>query len=164
MTSLKQRIIGAIVLIALAIIFLPILLNNAQNKQPALNKMTARPAKPIIKFIKAKDIADNNIQVIQATPSINNQTSVAKENMPSLAKGQAWVVQLGAFSSESNANKLLARLRQQKFPVYLHYNNAMYHVYVGPETDRSKAQVLLKTIKDKTMLQGQIIHYQPLKP
>lgn len=62
---------------------------------------------------------------------------------PKLASGFA--VQIGTFGQKENADRLVAKLRGQDFPVYLSPTpgaKKLYRVRVGPVADRAEAQHL----------------------
>ena len=75
----------------------------------------------------------------------------------------AWIVQLGSFSHEENAEALNQKLRMSGYPAFvepLKKNGALsYRVRVGPEIKRSDAETLLKKLKDKMDLDGIIVSY-----
>lgn len=50
-----------------------------------------------------------------------------------------WVVQLGAFSVESNASELKAKVERISRPVSVHRSGGLYRVRVGPWAARSRA-------------------------
>src|SRR4029453_12354361 len=60
------------------------------------------------------------------------------------APGIAWAVQLGAFSSRTKAEQLVAELRKRRYAAFmLEYRasgQVLYRVRVGPEQDRARAQ------------------------
>ncbi|HEX2237727.1 MAG TPA: hypothetical protein VHJ19_05075, partial [Gammaproteobacteria bacterium] len=62
-TSLKQRLIGAAVIVALAVIFIPMLFDNAERKKPATLDMSV-PPEPEYTFKKPSETP-----IIQSEPS-----------------------------------------------------------------------------------------------
>lgn len=143
--NLKQRITGAIVLVALAVIFVPWLLQ--ENKQPDI-KMSVIPARP-----DAPQVNNTiNIAPVTLEPSTTQKTSQA-----------AWTLQLATFSSESNANNLVKRLQAKAYTAYsvkLNTNNKiLYKVYVGPELDKARLTQEAKTIQTSMGVKGTIMPY-----
>ena len=78
-----------------------------------------------------------------------NKTTTA--STPPTGSGK-FVIQIGAFASESNVNALVARLKSQKIPSYV-LNKAgtdgskMFLVRAGPYTDKDAAEAAEKKIK-----------------
>ena len=72
-----------------------------------------------------------------------------------------WAVQLGAFTTAEDANKLLGRLRAAGFAGFVDKFKAdektLWRVRVGPEVDRANAEKLRDRVKDKLKLDGMIV-------
>ena len=70
-------------------------------------------------------------------------------------------MQLGAFKSEAEANKLRDRLKSAGFVAFVDKLDAdggtLWRVRAGPETDRGNADKLRGRIKDKLKLDGMIV-------
>ncbi len=75
----------------------------------------------------------------------------------------AWVVQIGEFSSRTNAENLNLRLSQSGFPSFVEPKSMgdkqIYRVRVGPELLRSDAEKMLKSIKSKLNWEGIVLSY-----
>lgn len=146
--NLKQRIIGAIVLLALAIIFLPMLLQESRGTKIELQKMPPKPAAP-------------KVQVPQQIAPIKLQSP---QQMP--ATTPAWSLQLGAFANEKNAKALLAKLQKAGYPAYAQSQNGqagkILRVYVGPEVERNKLQAEASKLEQQMQLKGSIVPYQAI--
>lgn len=107
-------------------------------------------------FIKADDKAQPAAPAAQAeadpepapavTPAATAPSKPAPE-MKAPASGSAFVVQIAAVSKKDDADALVGALRKKNYPVFIaaDANDHLYHVQVGPFTDRKDAQ----TIKDK---------------
>lgn len=65
---------------------------------------------------------------------------------PETDPGAAWAVQLGAFSSQATAEKLVKDLRGRGYPAFIAEYRAdgrvLHRVRVGPEQDRKRADAL----------------------
>lgn len=210
--DLKRRLIGASVLISLAIIFLPMILEH----KPLLvdrGQMTGIPKAPEEKFqsdLISAEMAEENTQPVAAVtssepqqpepvpvsaPAVSEtpQVAVAKpvtetrpepvivkpepkpapvpviSNPPKqpskTASGpSAWVIQVGSFSNQDNAKKLVQRLRKAGLdtmdPLPATVNGKqLYRVKVGPELDKRNAEKLLPKVKKVAGLQGTVIRY-----
>ncbi|MBF8268607.1 MAG: hypothetical protein HW386_316 [Gammaproteobacteria bacterium] len=75
----------------------------------------------------------------------------------------AWVVQLGSFSSEENAESLNKELRQAGFAAFVEPlkqdNSLVYRVRVGPELLRADAEKLQSQLLAKLKLESIIVVY-----
>jgi DedD protein len=72
-----------------------------------------------------------------------------------------WAVQLGAFATAEDANKLSGRLRAAGFAAFvdkfLAENKTLWRVRAGPEVDRDNAEKLRDRIKDKLKVDGIVV-------
>ncbi len=72
-----------------------------------------------------------------------------------------WAVQLGAFTTAEDANKLRGRLRAAGFAGFVDKFSAeektLWRVRAGPEVDRANAEKLRERIKDKLKMDGMIV-------
>lgn len=77
------------------------------------------------------------------------------------ARAGGWAVQLGAFKTIEDANKLRARLQTAGFVGYVDKlaaeGQTLWRVRAGPEADRANADKLRDRIKDKLKLDGMIV-------
>jgi len=198
--KLKERLVGAAVLVAVAVIFIPIILNDSPETDSISGsnipeKPDANFSSRIIPVIKqndkslSKDIETNNIisedkqiknnqetvkEVIAEKIEVNKEKSAEinsprKENEVRETEIQAnvglsaWVVQLGSFSNEENAQSLNKKLRKAGYPAFVEPLNkngqTSYRVRVGPEIKRSEAELLLKKLKDNMEMEGILVSY-----
>lgn len=144
--NLKQRIIGAVVLIGLAVIFLPMLLNENKNPSMKLQQIPDRPDQPEIQ-------APAQIPKVQPTPVTQIKPTTA-----------AWTLQLGAFGSKKNADKLLTRLQKAGYNAYADVVQGqageIIKIYVGPSIDKMKLQVQAATLEKRFKLKGRVVTYK----
>ena len=70
-------------------------------------------------------------------------------------------MQLGAFTTAEDANKLVGRLRTAGFAGFVDKFSAeektLWRVRVGPEVDRPNAEKLRDRVKEKLKLEGMIV-------
>jgi len=198
--KLKERLVGAAVLVAVAVIFIPIILSDSPETDSISGsnipeKPDANFSSRIIPVIKhddkslSKDIGTDNIisedKQIKDNQKTEKETVVEKieankeksaeinssrkENEVREAEIQAnvglsaWVVQLGSFSNEENAQSLNKKLRKAGYPAFVEPLNkngqTSYRVRVGPEIKRSEAELLLKKLKDNMEMEGILVSY-----
>jgi len=197
--------VGAAVLVAVAVIFIPIIFTDSQDTEVILGSNI--PEKPetnfnsrIVPVIESEDepssaptdlenvesegiesgksqkndalvteqkvvaekvisASENNAE-IQAIEQKQATTEVAGNTTVGLS---AWIVQLGSFTEEDNAQSLNTKLRQAGYPSFVEPvkkdGKNSYRVRVGPEIKRSEADALLKKLKDKMQLDGIVVSY-----
>ncbi|GMQ88744.1 MAG: hypothetical protein BMS9Abin09_0178 [Gammaproteobacteria bacterium] len=139
---LKQRLVGAIVLVALGVIFVPMILEGPDRT--LVPEMAALPVpedqviSPPLESFPAPDAipAEPDISTVLADPQPVPESDAAGESAqpvvepepePVAAKPEpenkpakpgplgSWVVQMGSFSSEQNALRLRDKLRKSGF-------------------------------------------------
>ena len=86
-----------------------------------------------------------------AKPKVEDPNKAAATSNPPASSGK-FVIQIGAFASESNVNALVARLKSQKIPSYVLNKTGtdgskMFLVRAGPYTDKDAAEAAEKKIK-----------------
>jgi DedD protein len=198
--KLKERLVGAAVLVAVAVIFIPIILTDSPEPDaiqgsnipekpesgfnsriiPVPEKDEGSSSTPINRsdiqaegnqgknkqyttqeIVVEKLVSDNDNHVDKG--SAKELDVKTKEEIQDNVGLSAWVVQLGSFSSEENAQSLNKKLRKAGYPSFVEplkkNGQTSYRVRVGPEIKRSDAKSLLKILKDKFDLEGIIVSY-----
>lgn len=85
------------------------------------------------------------------------EAALASSGLP-----KGYVVQVGAFSSQENAEKLLARLKQAGHPAYIRRSATGAHVVlVGPHIEQAQAKRVAQDIKRQFGQDGLIKAFQP---
>ncbi|MBL8299093.1 MAG: SPOR domain-containing protein [Rhodanobacteraceae bacterium] len=91
--------------------------------------------------------------------------AAAKADMPVTAlppnRAGGWAVQLGAFKSQEEANKLLARAKGAGLPSFVDTTGQgvekLWRVRLGPEADRAGSEKLRDQAKQKLTITGMIV-------
>lgn len=155
--ALKQRLVGAIVLIALAVIFLPMLLDGSGTPETLDVKVRIpeRSEAPESRF------EDPEVAAELDEPAEDNDTgSEASGTVPDDAENGAeaaavtgWVVQVGSFSRESNALVLRDQLRDRDYDAFVKKGESdgdtMWRVRVGPVPGESEAREIAQQLEDE---------------
>ncbi len=179
--QLKKRLVGASVLAALAVIFVPMLVDDDRATLVAPVKLP--PAPPLAKRTEQAIAAD----VIQApvppqpppAPRAPDPEPPAPAQAPSpppaaqappspsvstRAPLSAWVIQVGSFREPARADALVARLREAGIDTLAPakvdiQGETWFRVRVGPEVDRQRAEALLPRVNRIAGLKGRVIRY-----
>ena len=195
---LKERLTGAAVLLMLAVIFIPMILDDSVNTDTSI-RSTNIPPKPTVEFSsrivplqetelalesvpeeigvlkeEVTDLLDDIPAALPRSPQPAAQPEPQTSPAPVVGKAEseamavaAWVVQLGSFAREANANALNKKLRDAAYPSFVEplrqkSGKMAYRVRVGPELLRSDAQALkekLDRILEKEGVKGLVVRY-----
>ena len=179
--AMKQRLVGAIVLGCLAIIFLPILLDGEGVTPPAMNTSIAdsppfpepleiEPQRPeIISDTLPEPAAETEqrVEVVDAVPVGQQQASDnEEEERPALDRQglpQAWSIRLGLFADPENAENLVNRLLNADYEAYsevvLREQGELNAVFVGPVLTRAEAESLRGELAENFQLDGIVVDF-----
>jgi DedD protein len=171
----KERLIGASILVVLIVLVVPELLSGpkpATHPQPVLpaaaasepnrtvlvdlstNKPAAAPEPeepaPQPAAAPAAAPAATPVSSPQAVPTKPASVESVAASPISSQRG-AWSVQLGSFASRSNADNLTRQMKGQGFAAFVleggSGNSARYRVRVGPLADRESAERVAAKLK-----------------
>ncbi len=186
---LKQRLVGAAVLVSLVVIIAPMILEQPPEPD-GVWRASVIPPRPedvfrteivpvredeILDMPEAADVVGRAAPVRirsrdgtgqrpgsggrAATRAAPHETD--RQSSPR-ALG-AWAVQLGSFSNAANALALRDRLRAKGYPAFIEgvrvEDRDIKRVYVGPELLRAKAAESRKKLEQETELQGLVVRY-----
>lgn len=202
---IKQRIVGAVILVSIAVIVLPMILSESGESEisgsnipskpghlvkteiiPLEIKKLPDPAESVQRRVvqQRSDVESVNVEespeVVVATPVEEAVTAAKAEPLskPQPPKAEApreshqpeaiatvsgWVVQVGSFSSQSNAMALRDKLRGNGFNTFVERvdgENTVYRVRVGPEIKKAQAQTVKEHLKEKMALDGLVIRHR----
>lgn len=228
---LKERLIGAAVLVMAAVIFIPMILDDSSRNDSAITE-TNIPQRPDADFtsrvvpLKESDLGQGAgqeqdakqeappapveetkagppppqetekppakpIEKPAAAPAPERKSPAANKVAPApeeksatadkAATGQggktaaapsketrgltAWVVQVGSFSSEENARRLLKKLQDGGYPAFVEpvkqNSETVYRVRVGPELLRSEAGSLKDKLTRELKMEGMLVLQYP---
>lgn len=177
--ALQNRLVGTIIVVAIAIIFVPQLLDGEkQNRadiqvnipvQPETLPIPAMSALDVESITQAvaQEIAENataldaggeiDAELLADEAKLTAQTQI-KQSDPLSDVG--WVVQLGSFQHEKNVNALVKKLRNAGYRAFTRPvvtpNGNLTKVFVGPELDKLRLEAALGHLHELTGLKGRI--------
>jgi DedD protein len=180
--DLRKRLIGAAVLVSLAVIFIPMLLeketvidssiyssNIPQRDTPAFNQ-TELSEQDLIR--KKQELAfgttikpqeDTQVKTVSITATKDNEASQSSQNITTRVGLTSWIVQVGSFSNQENAIKVVDQLRKAGYDTHLETaqvkSKKVYRVRVGPEVDKNNADKIAKAISKKFFLSAKVLRY-----
>ena len=178
---LKQRLVGAAVLVSIAVIFVPMVLDTASDTHGSITESNL-PPQPSGAFrsrilpVKEAELKDSRRSTprLGATPS--SEQPAARTQMPVQKQTErerpvkqvtggltAWVVQLGSFSETANALGLLNRVRAKGYAAFVETvkldGGRSTRVYIGPELLRAKALKAQKQLEREFGMKGLLLRY-----
>jgi DedD protein len=164
--KLKQRLVGATILSALAVIFIPMLFEDSGSSLDTGNFDI--PAIPVeieqtqLERPSGPGEADSLVPPVSVSAPVENLAT--PEPDPGAAKGvplTAWVIQVGSFGQQENADRLRDQLRKAGYPAYVESgakNGApTFRVRVGPELDQQRARHQRDAIARKFNVKGIVL-------
>ena len=102
---------------------------------------------------------DDSLDKLEAT--IENQLRERAKSEGNLEPPMKWVVQVGSFSSEDNANQLIKKLNEQSFSAFViereDNDGESFRVRVGPFDKKNQAMKVLSIIEEKFGLVGFLV-------
>jgi cell division septation protein DedD len=184
--ALKQRVVGALVLVALAIIFVPMLVVEPQlddvGLAPAAN-LSPMPAMPEPAFSE-RPAAAGRVALPSATdlvaelpdapeparlpglkqPDLPGGLSSKVPSPSALPAPAGWVVQAASLSSRESAEALVARLQAAGLDAYtdrgrVRDGQPTYRVRLGPESTHEDARALANAVAKATALDPIVLKF-----
>lgn len=148
--KLRKRLIGAIILAAFLVILVPEWLDGAGHKSRYSNKVSM-PEKP-----EFKPIADY-MDPGKSTATINKLIKSEESAI------NAWALQVGSFSQETNAEVLRDKLRAKGYASYVDVlkkpDRTTYRVRIGPELDQQRLKKLKEEMLKKEKIKGMVVQH-----
>jgi DedD protein len=168
---LKQRLVGAAVLVLVAVIFVPMLLDQdgGDPQQPA--RIIPRPPPepmppPLPEDASARSVPlDGNRRLAAPAPAAPAvQTPPAKTvnkaapTAPAATRPKpGFAVQVGSFSKVGNARGLRDKLVAKGYTAFVKSSGSVTRVYVGPQSSRGEADKVLKKLLAELQLKGIVV-------
>jgi len=158
---LQQRIVGAIVLVTLGVIFIPALLDGSgyRSRQVQDIEIKEKPEFPPLTQKKVKPIP---------TPlEINKQQQVkeqkAEPKQVHKKPIRSFALQVGTFGSNENAEKMRDQMREAGYTAFVHKSTskgkASYKVRVGPELERSVLEKIKAELKKSKKIDAYVVNH-----
>lgn len=173
--GLKQRMVGAIVLVAIAMIFLPMLFDDNMSNNgvdetqipppPQMADLASTKTDQFIEKIPEVETADQNQQKTwkeqDSAPNAFDEEAVSAPSDPvsepaSVVKisdnglPQSWTLQVGTFGDKANAQTLSDTLIKKGYQSYVREikddKGSTFKVFVGPDTQRAHIEETMKKL------------------
>ncbi|WP_417688225.1 SPOR domain-containing protein [Pseudidiomarina sp.] len=186
-SQLQNRIVGSIILIALAVIILPELLDGKQVKeQQELAAIPMQPEADVVEktvVLPSDELAGTPIEVDDLEP-LPETVELTSEDAPSVSAAASeevsvepaqpvttslsepgYVIQLGAFSNADSVAALIKQLQAKGFAAYSETaqvnGKALTRLFVGPALSEAELEAQLPELQKLTGLAGRVVSYEP---
>lgn len=181
---LKQRLVGAIVLVSLAVIFIPIILEGPDDEWTPRNHSIPEPPRmdyrasmqlALPDAAPQPDTGSDEPPDRQPPPPVTEPqapqpapepvATAAPEPVPPAriaspaAMPAGWYVQVGSFSQRMNASGLRERLKSAGHDTHLQTSGKTYRVLVGPSDSRELAEKLRDRLLSEQQLKGLVVEH-----
>ncbi len=163
--TLQQRLIGAILLVALGVIFIPVLLDGSgfKSRNSRSIEVPPEPEFPPLSEIKLDPVTPTHLKK-KTESSANKPASSAPANRTQLKQPtNAFSLQVSTVTIKDNAYDLRDKLRKDGYAAYVESRTkngkTTYRVRIGPELDKSKLKTMKSTVQKKYGLDGFIVNH-----
>lgn len=162
-SPLLQRIVGAAVLVALGVIFIPALLDGSgyRSRQVQDIRIKEKPAFPPLSHKQVKPLP----VPFKKTEKSSDKTSSSgtRGHGRSVKPIHAFALQVGTFHNNENAEKLRDKLRKAGYASFVvpvvEKDRKTYRVRIGPELEKFRLLQINKKIKKKFKLDGYVVNH-----
>lgn len=160
---LKQRLVGATVLAVFAVLIVPWLLGKPapaererDHPRPVRKPLMVAPLAPSSSIQHPSETAKREPGLAPAVPLIASQAPVrrAPVKLHKPAIGNGWFVQLAAFSSDANAQKLTRQLGKLGQSSEVRIDGVYWLVFAGPFKAKVGASKARSALERRTGLRG----------
>lgn len=176
--GLKQRIVGALVLVALAVIFLPMLFSRPNDvrdvvvdappmpQAPAMPPVELQPVEvpepePLPDVLPSSDEPPARPSALPVESPAAPAAAATASHLDANSLPLSWSVQLASLSSRSGAENLQKTLRSKGYNAYVRSFDGMNRVFVGPVVERAEAERLRDQINRQQKLKGFVVRFEP---
>lgn len=169
--GLKQRLIGAFVLLALGVIFIPVFFDR-ERIEP-VDKRTQIPPIPHIEPIEIESAVAPEIDSVAEAPREmyipDDKVEETLEPEPMTVNNDgvpnSWVLQIGSFRFEKHAEKFRDTLISEGYASYTRTvetgKGKMTRVFVGPKLDKTILIQQKKAIEKKHNVSAMLLKFKP---
>jgi len=169
--GLKQRLIGAFVLFALGVIFVPVLFDR-ERIEP-VNKTTLIPPVPHIDPVVIEKVEPPPVEEPAKTanemfvpePEVEEDLAPEKPGVDNKGVPKGWVLQVGSFRFQKHAEQLRDKLIADGYAAYTRTldtkSGKMTRLFVGPKLDKTILIAQKTEIDKKYKVSAILLKFDP---
>jgi DedD protein len=183
--ALKERIIGAAVLVVFVVLVVPVFLDGPPEQGEIVSERVPLPGQdapddtrtvvlerdrnepvPVAAEQPAPERSQptarqpQEVVAAEAQPEPDKPVPVPQEMPAESSPTGMWAVQLGSFGNQENAERLAADLRKQGYAAFLSQlstdTGPLHRVRIGPQKDRDSAEEMAARLQ-KAGHKGQVV-------
>lgn len=166
LSALKHRIIGAIFLLSLSVIFIPIFFDGEAPYWLTTYYSSIPSAPQFPELEKQIIMSEKSLTVTPQSSKFSWLKFGSQKNTESLAQmnQECWSIRVATFVKREEALALEQKLQQNGFPAYLREipHTRLIGVFVGPELLKENAQTMLENIKTQLGVEGSLVSFDPV--
>lgn len=153
----RQRVIGAVVLVLLAVTFLPMLFDRTEPVREVRVDVPPRPWMP-----QMRPLGEPEVPVPEAqAPDITPDEAMPDEHLDGDGLPINWAVMVARLAAADEAARLREQLAGQGLDSYVRMERQWYAVYIGPFLDLERAEEHLERIARDGLHDPRLVRYQP---
>ncbi|MEA5666846.1 SPOR domain-containing protein [Stenotrophomonas sp. MH1] len=172
-TPLKQRLIGAIVLVALAVIFLPMLVKGPAPDSGVQDVPLQAPEAPAAGQFETRELplvapsvpAGGALGMPATAPETATAQAPATQpanGLPAAVAAGNYAVNFGAYATQADADAVIAHLKKSNLPGFSQADTIngrpAWRVRIGPYADRAQAELVrLEAGKVRNDVNAQVV-------
>ena len=150
-TKWQNRLVGLLVLSALGVIFVPLILS------PSSDVISVNPE---LSVIHSDPVAIESKILASTLPSVELQEN-ASTNMSPSPKLELFVLQIGSYDDEANAERQVALLKKSGFPAFIRIEENIRKVLVGPQTGIAHVEKVRLKLRSSLNYRSLVVAYDP---
>ena len=176
--ALKERIIGAVVLVIFVVLVVPVFLDGPPKDGEIVSERILLPGQEdqemttVVLDRERSDPVPAASSEQEKPKTTSAPPATVQKSTPELAQPQTnsedpaasttgmWAVQMGSFSNRQNAEKLAATLKKQGYLAFLSQletdTGQLHRVRIGPQKDRASAEKMAAGLL-KVGHEGQVV-------
>jgi DedD protein len=147
----RRRLIGAIVLVVLAVVFVPMILDSEPRQQRAEPSLEIPPKDKVAPLPPPAPT-----KVVPAKAGTQEKSAEAAPVVPAAPKLEGFAVQVGAFKEEAKLQQAHEKLAAARIPHYVERRGDLNRLRAGPYPTREAAERALVSVKAAS-LEGQVV-------
>jgi len=158
---LQQRIVGAIVLVTLGVIFIPALLDGSgyKNRQVQDIEIKQKPEFPPLSEKQVAPIPTPLEQNKKANQLVLEQDTEQPHKKPV----KTFALQVGTFDNAVNAEKMQKQIKKAGYNTFVHKSSSKgkttFKVRIGPEVEHSVLEKIKADIKKSHKIDSYIVNH-----
>ncbi|MES9941028.1 MAG: SPOR domain-containing protein [Candidatus Thiodiazotropha sp. 6PLUC2] len=179
---LKQRMLGGAVLVALIVIFVPMLIEEpVEKRDQSAHSIPIKPQSPTSQPVRTPEPVKPQKKIASEAPPpkpaveqkpkaqpkpkpvVKTKPKKAATSDKSRTSPTAWIIQVASLTNEKNAEKLVEKLRKADLPAQMELvkldGKRHYRIRVGPEVDHRLAEKMLAKIKKDFKMNPKLMRY-----